>query len=102
MRLEQISENKFKQEILSIIGRHVDLGTYKVFVFGSRVLNKGSDRSDIDLGIEGPAKIPADAFFAIEEELEELSTLYTIELVDFAGVSSRFHEIAKEKVEYLN
>lgn len=102
MRLEFYPPEKFKQDLLAIIGKHLDLANYKVFIFGSRVFNKGSDRSDIDVGIEGPAKIPAETFFDIEDELEKLPTLYTIELVDFQNVAPKFNQIAKEKVEYLN
>lgn len=102
MRLEYYPPEKFKNDLLTIIGKHLDLAKYKVFIFGSRVLNKGSDRSDIDVGIEGPTKIPAETFFEIEDEIENLPTLYTIELVDFHSIAAKFNEVAKEKIEYLN
>lgn len=102
MRLEHAKITDLKKNLLEIIGRHVNLREYRVFFFGSRVNSKGSERSDIDLGIEGEKPIPPKAFFDIEEEIENMKTLYTIDLVDFNKVSPEFKEVAKKKAEYLN
>ncbi len=51
MRLEYYSEEKLKQQIKEIFGKYLDLTKYKVFFFGSRVTNKNSLFSDIDIGI---------------------------------------------------
>lgn len=93
---------KLKKEILEIVGHHLDLAQYKVFFFGSRVLGKGSDRSDIDIGIEGPAAVSDKAMDAIKEAAFNLPTLYKIDIVDFKEVDKKFYQVVKEKVEYLN
>jgi len=102
MKLEHYSEEKLKKEVLDVIGRYIDLRKYRVFFFGSRVSGKADKRSDIDLGIEGSDPIPSVAMFDIQEEIENIPTLYKIEVVDFSEVSKKFKEVAKQHREMLN
>lgn len=102
MRLEHYPPEKLKKEILDIIGKHLDLSRYRVFFFGSRVSGKGTDRSDVDVGIEGPEPVPAKAQWEIEEAIENLPTLYKVEIVDFKKVASIFKEVATQHLEYIN
>ncbi len=102
MRLEYYPESKLRQEILTILAKHLDVSKYKVFYFGSRVTDKGSDRSDIDIGIEGQNPIPLSTISKIKEEIEELPILYCIDIVDFGTVSDDFRQVAMEKVECIN
>lgn len=101
MRLEHYPAEKLKREILAIVGKHLDLLKYRVFFFGSRVAGKGTERSDIDVGIDGPQPIPAEAWFDIQEELERLPTLYKIELVDFRHVPPKFRHVAGQHTEAI-
>lgn len=94
MRLEHDSEEKIKKSVLNIVSKHLDLKKHKVFFFGSRVTGGGSERSDIDVGIEGPEPIPSPVWLEIQEEIENLPTLYKIEVVDFKRVSPEFREVA--------
>src|SRR5438132_5879064 len=72
----------------SVIRRHVPDPAYRVFLFGSRATGSAGERSDIDIGMEGPAPVSRAALAAIHDELEEAPFLYTIEVVDFARVSA--------------
>jgi len=101
MKLEFYPEKKLKKEILNIIGKYLDLEEYKIFFFGSRVSGKNFPRSDIDIGIEGPKEIPAEIKIKIEEEIENLPTLYKFDIVDFSEVSKDFKEVAKKEIEYV-
>lgn len=101
MRIEHYSLKKLKEEILGIVGKYLDLKQYKIFFFGSRVSGKGSEKSDIDVGIEGPQEIPFETMAKIKEEVDNLPTLYKIEIVDFSKVSPDFKEVAKQKIEVL-
>lgn len=100
MDLEHYPVEKLKQQILAIVGKHLDLLKYRMFFFGSRVAGKGTDRSDIDVGIEGPP-IPAGAMLDIQEEIENLPTLYKIEIVDFLAVAPIFKEVALQHTETI-
>lgn len=101
MRLEYYPLEKLKKEILEIVGRHLDLGKYRVFFFGSRVSGRGTDRSDIDVGIEGSEPVPYEAMENIKEELELLPTLYKVDIVDFSRVASKFRRVALQHTETL-
>jgi predicted nucleotidyltransferase len=77
------------------------LGGHKVVLYGSRAQGKAKSRSDFDLGVVGDTPLPLVDFFAIEDMLEELPTLYRIDWVDFARVSERFRTQALQKVEVI-
>jgi nucleotidyltransferase-like protein len=49
---------KFAAEV---IRRHVPDPVCHVFLFGSRAAGSATERSDIDIGIEGPAPVPRSA-----------------------------------------
>lgn len=87
---------------MEIIGRYVDLAEYGVFFFGSRLEAHGDERSDIDLGIEGPRRIPPSALAHIREEIERMPLLYKIDVVDFKDVAEDFRHVARQKVEWIN
>ncbi|PIR44916.1 MAG: hypothetical protein COV10_02225 [Candidatus Vogelbacteria bacterium CG10_big_fil_rev_8_21_14_0_10_51_16] len=99
MRLEYYPVNTLKRELRELTMRHLDLSQYRLFFFGSRVEGKGTDRSDIDMGIEGPNPVPAESLQAIEEGVEALSTLYKIDVVDFGRVPERFKAVALQHQE---
>lgn len=102
MRLEHKSEEELRREILAVIGRHIDLKKYKIFFFGSRVSGKGSERSDIDVGIEGQNPVPDNALAKIREDMEDLPTLYSIDVIDFVRADDDFQKVAKEHMEIIH
>src|SRR6266436_2372143 len=81
----------------SVIRRHLPDPAYRVLLFGSRATGSAGERSDIDIGIEGPAPVPRAALAAINDELEEAPTLYTIVVVDFAHFSENSRPVAERK-----
>ena len=101
MRLEHYPLKKLKSELLELLEEKIDIQTNRIFFFGSRVTNKGDERSDIDIGIEGKDKIQN--LEEIKELLsEKIKTLYKIDLIDFKDVSSDFYNVAKQNIEYIN
>ena len=99
MNIEHYSLEKLKKDISAIIGQYLDLSTYRVFFFGSRVSGKGSERSDIDIGIEGKEPIPVSLLEKIRENINQLPTLYSIDVVDFLNASDDFKKVAREHTE---
>jgi predicted nucleotidyltransferase len=81
-----------------VIRRHLPDPVYRIFLFGSRATGSAAERSDIDIGIEGPAPVPHPALAAIQEELEEAPTLYTIDVVDFTRVPEKFRKVARQRI----
>lgn len=82
----------------AIVRRHVPDRAYRIFIFGSRAQGTAHERSDIDIGIEGPGPVPLEALSAIQEELDEAPTLYTIEVVDFTRVPEKFRRVAHARL----
>ena len=101
MRLEHTSAGELKKAIRRIIAKHLSLTHYRVFFFGSRISGSGDERSDIDIGIAGDEAVPVEILGRIREELDELPTLYRIDVVDFAKVSSRFRDEALKHHELV-
>lgn len=102
MRLEHCSVSLLKKEILRIVGVYLNLKDYKVFFFGSRVSGGGDERSDIDVGIEGAERVPSKAMVSIKEDIDNLPTLYKVEIADFKRVPKVFYGVAKEHIEEIN
>ena len=102
MKLEFYSEEKLKKQVLEILRKNLDLLEYKVFFFGSRVTGNNSERSDIDIGIEGVKPVSAIAMAKIREAINALPFLYSVDVVDFKEVGANFSKIAKQKIELVN
>jgi uncharacterized protein len=102
MKIEFYPEEKLKKEILEIIGKHLDLKKHRVFFFGSRTNGQANKRSDIDIGIEGPEKIPSGIMAKIREEIFNLPTLYQIDVIDFSSTDKDFRKIAGKNIELIN
>lgn len=77
------------------------LGGHQVVLFGSRAQGNAKSRSDFDLGVVGNTPLPLEDFFAIQDMLDELPTLYRIDWVDFARVSERFRAQALKNIEVI-
>ncbi|MDO9399711.1 MAG: nucleotidyltransferase domain-containing protein [bacterium] len=101
MRLEHYSSEKLKKEVLEIISKYLDISQYKVFLFGSRVNDIGNEHSDVDIGILGPESINLSIIAKIRDEIEDIKTLYIIDVIDFKKTSKSFQETALKKIEIL-
>jgi uncharacterized protein len=101
MHLEYESATEIQQEIMRAVRKHLPDERYHVFIFGSRVAGTHSDRSDIDVGIEGPRPVGGGIMSAIEEDIEELDTLYSIDIVDFFHLPEKFKRVVGDTKEYL-
>lgn len=93
MQLKHESITQLQASIYKIIRGYLD-ESYRIFFFGSRVEGTHDEHSDIDIGIEGPEKIPHSTLAKIQESVNELPILYSIDMVDFKRVSPDFKEVA--------
>ena len=82
-------------QVAVIVRRLTGDPAYRVFLFGSWASGEARERSDIDIGIDGPAPVAPAAMFEIRDACETLQTLYTIEIVDFAKVAPDFRREAR-------
>jgi predicted nucleotidyltransferase len=77
------------------------LAGHKVFLFGSRARGRAEPRSDFDIGVRGDEPLDIKDFYAIEDRLEALPTLYTFDWVDFNRVDPAFRRRAMQAIEIL-
>lgn len=101
MVLEKDPTKNIQKDIRSIIGRYLDLSKYQVFVFGSRATEKGDDRSDVDIGIEGDQSVPPSVLASIKNDIDQLPVLYKVDVVDFSHISPQFRDVAKKHIVIL-
>lgn len=66
--------NEVLEEIVKVCRKHA---AEKVILFGSRAKGTAQERSDIDIAVVGAAD-----FGGLQEEIEEIPTLYSIDLVE--------------------
>lgn len=96
-------ETEIKQQIADVMRRNADrLRGHRVFLFGSRATGDARPHSDFDIGVEGKSPLPLSDFYAIEDQLDDLPTLYKIDWVDFNRTSPRFSERAARRIEVLH
>ena len=93
MKSGQVKVNEKVESIVlkiqSIVADQVE-GDYKLFLFGSRANGKSMERSDIDIAIMTNEKMDASILAKIREEIENISTLLTIDFVDLSTVDDDF------------
>lgn len=82
------------RRVAAIVRRVTADPGYRVLLFGSWVSGRAAERSDIDIGILGPCEVDPATMAEIRETCEELPTLYTVDLVDLAGVPPDLRRVA--------
>jgi len=59
----------------------------RVMFFGSRVTGNARARSDFDVAVDGPTPLSPKLLDSIRATLDDLPTLYRVDLVDLATVA---------------
>ena len=88
------------RQCMESIGR--DLHGYKIVLFGSRAAGRAGIRSDFDVGVIGEKPMPLDLFYRIEDKLEALPTLYSIDWVDLSRVAPAFRAKALAEASVIH
>jgi predicted nucleotidyltransferase len=89
--LKALSANEILAEVADIIARF--LPDALILLFGSRARGDAEQTSDFDFAIDAGSKIPLDVVARIEEEIEELHTLKSVDIVDLNRVNPKFKTI---------
>ena len=90
-----------RDAVRSVMRRHLEPASCDVFLFGSEAEGRATPRSDIDVGVLGPAAMPGAVMQRLRDELEQLRTLRSFDLVDFSLVDERFRKEALRHAEHL-
>jgi uncharacterized protein len=80
------------QEVIAKIHDGLEeTGSYNLYLFGSRAKGTAKDHADIDLALE---LFPSnDDFKKIRREIDEIETLFSIDLIDMTCVDDGFKEV---------
>ncbi len=65
----------------------------RIILFGSRARNLEKPFSDIDLAIEGGKELSFREFRKVKEKLEEISGIYSVDIVFLKRIDPRFQKI---------
>ncbi|WP_373602459.1 nucleotidyltransferase domain-containing protein [Parafannyhessea umbonata] len=90
---------KLLESASEILKRH---GVRRAVLFGSQAAGKAKSGSDIDLAIWPSGALSASEWFDIQDELDDLPTLRTWDLVDMTRVRSDSpiaNEVARHGIE---
>lgn len=96
-----LAGDALRRAIRESVRKVLDLDRHQLFIFGSEASGVADRRSDIDIGILGPEKVPGDLMQRIREELDTLRTLRSFDVVDFSSVDESFKTEALEHAERL-
>jgi len=91
-----------KHEIISGLLK-IETSIKQIFLFGSRARKDNANTSsDIDIGIVAENKLNFYQLARLNEEMDKIDTLYTIEVVDFSNRKDDFSNEAMEIREVLH
>ena len=91
-----------KQEIISALMR-TEPTIKRIFLFGSRARKDNRTAfSDIDIGVVARRKLTFYQLARLNEALEHVETLHTIEVVDFTNRADDFSREAMSETEELH
>lgn len=104
--MTQTAQQSRETEIKELIQRRLRqlaplLRGHRVYLFGSRARGRARPRSDFDIGVLGEEPLSLRDFYAIEEALDELPTLFRIDWVDLNRAPPQFRERAMQAAEIL-
>ncbi len=74
---------------------------YKLFIFGSQANRDILSNSDIDIGIDAGVPINDSIISRLWNNLDDLPTLYSFDVIDFQTVDDKFKKVALKNIEIL-
>ena len=84
-----------EDEIRRLFAREAEtLADRKVLLFGSRATGAARPESDFDIGVLGESPLPLADYYRILDELDEIPTLFSIDLVDLNRSSPALRDAA--------
>jgi uncharacterized protein len=76
--------------VIRVIRRFLPSSEWKILLYGSRAKGSARPGSDIDIGILGPSEVPWRTMVKIYQEMEEIRTLRSIDVVDLLAAGETF------------
>ena len=83
---------ELQRQCVAVIRRHLPDERWQVWLFGSQAAGRARPGSDLDLALVGPTPVPWRIMARIHEEVDELPTLRSIDVVDVACSGERLRQ----------
>jgi len=90
------------KQIVRIIRKYIPDKNYKIYLYGSWMKGNALPNSDIDIAIYGQTEVDALIMIKIKDEIENLPTLRSIDLIDLNLVSENFKVSILQKGEKVD
>jgi len=74
---------------------------YKIILFGSRANGGSESLADFDIGIIGKKQLDLRNYFILKDAIENLPTLFQIDLVDLCRVHDKFRTEALKNYQVI-
>ena len=101
IKVKVLNEKQVIDSVVKIILEHIPLDVEEVFLFGSRAKRQNRAFSDFDIGIRALSPIPPYIIQKIEDDINRLDTLKSVDIVDFLSVSEELAEEAYKSKRIL-
>ena len=88
-------------EVVGIIRKYLP-SEYRVILFGSWAKGDASETSDVDIGVLGPNRVEWSIMSKITDDIEDIRTLRSIDIVDLRVKGERFRENVMASAKVLD
>ena len=89
-----LSADEILADATNIIAKY--LPDARIFLFGSRAKGDARDTSDFDIAVDAGSKISLGVIARIKDEIDELRTLKSIDIIDLNRVNPKFKTIIRK------
>ncbi len=90
-----MTTQKIIREVYKIVRKY--LPDAKIYLFGSFAKGNSYEGSDVDIAIDNGSRIDIKTLIRIKNEVEDIRTLRSIDIVDIFAVSDEFREVIKKE-----
>ena len=92
--VKPLSADEMLAGATNIITRH--LSDARIFLFGSRAKGDAGETSDFDIAVDAGSKISLGVIARIKDEIDELRTLKSIDIIDLNRVNPEFKTVIRK------
>ncbi len=89
-----MSTEEILADATNIIAKY--LPDARIFLFGSRAKGDARETSDFDIAVDAGSKISLGVIARIKDEIDELRTLKSIDIIDLNRVNPEFKTIIRK------
>ena len=88
-------------EVVGIIRKYLP-SEYRIILFGSWAKGDALEASDIDIGVMGPNRVEWSIMSKITEDIEDIRTLRSIDIVDLRVKGEKYRESVMASAKVLD